>query len=95
MLRSCAFLLGDPGPVDAVPVQGADEGVGQVECLGANRRMAPARVPWNGEGEQAEHRGELLQGCLAPQAVSQVTLEFPPLGGGQCPEEVAGVIEAS
>jgi len=95
MPRTCPILGGDPGPVDAVPVQGADGGVGQVECVGANQRMAPGHVLRNDEGEQAQHRGEPLQRCPAPQAMSQVTPEFLPLGRGQCPEEVAGVIEAS
>ena len=60
-------------------------------CLRASGELPLADVVRNGEGEEAQRRGELLQGFLAPQAVSQVSLVFLVLGRGQRSEDVAGV----
>src|SRR5664279_110817 len=61
-------------------------------CLRASGELPLADVVRNGEGEEAQHRGELLQGFLASQAVSQVSLVFLVLGRGQRSEDVAGAV---
>ena len=60
--------------------------------LRASGELPLADVVRNGEGAEAQHRGELLQGFLAPQAVSQVSLVFLVLGRGQRSEDVAGAV---